>query len=146
MEPRKHRWRIAGYEALVQRAKKLGLQYAQAKEHGGHPCHALCKRLLRHQDELFQFVLVPGLAAHNNLAERSIRPVVVMRKVSGGTKFGPLPICLRHIKPFAVPRQMRSTQNQLRPQGHPPKPGPHSLPTFVLRASCFVPKPSAPLR
>jgi hypothetical protein len=51
-----------------------------------HPCHALCKRLLRHQDELFQFVLVPGLASDNNLAERSVRPVVVTRKVSGGTQ------------------------------------------------------------
>ncbi len=60
--------------------------YAQAKEPRTHPCHTLCKRLLRHQDELFQFVLVPGLSASNNLAERSVRPVVVSRKVSGGTQ------------------------------------------------------------
>jgi transposase len=35
---------------------------------------------------LFQFVLVPGLAADNNLAERSIRPLVIMRKISGGSR------------------------------------------------------------
>jgi len=35
--------------------------------------------------ELFQFVLVEGLSADNNLAERSIRPVVMVRKISGGT-------------------------------------------------------------
>jgi transposase len=35
---------------------------------------------------LFQFVLAPGLPADNNLAERSIRPLVIMRKISGGTR------------------------------------------------------------
>jgi transposase len=52
------------------------------------PCHtlALAKRLLLHLDALFQFVLVPGVSADNNLAERSVRPLVVMRKVSGGSQ------------------------------------------------------------
>jgi len=63
--------RQAQYTALVQRLQALGLQYAQVK---GHPCQALDKRLLRHQHELMQFVLVPGLSADNTLAERSIRP------------------------------------------------------------------------
>jgi transposase len=53
---------------------------------GGHPCWALAKRLLRHQEELFLFVLVPDLPADNNLAERSIRPLVIMRKISGGSR------------------------------------------------------------
>jgi len=74
------------YVELVEGAQELGRKYAVAKVHKEHPCHALCKRLLRHQDELFQFVLQPGLSATNNLAERSIRPVVVMRKVSGGSQ------------------------------------------------------------
>ena len=51
-----------------------------------HPCQALAKRLLRHEDELFQFVLIAGLSADNNLAERSIRPLVVIRKISGGSR------------------------------------------------------------
>jgi transposase len=71
------------YVALVAEVDALGLLYAQQKK---HPCQALAKRLLRHEDELFQFVLVPGLSADNNLAERSLRPVVVMRKISGGTR------------------------------------------------------------
>ena len=75
--------REAQYGVLVARARVLGGQYAQAKH---HPCQALAKRMLRHQDELFQFVLVAGLSADNNLAERSIRPVVVIRKISGGTQ------------------------------------------------------------
>jgi hypothetical protein len=61
----------------------LGLKYAQEK---GHPCRALAKLVLRHEDELFQFVLVEGLASNNNLAERSIRPLVIMRKISGGSR------------------------------------------------------------
>ncbi len=75
--------REAQYIVLVETAHGLGLEYAQAK---GHPCQALAKRLLHHQDELFQFVLVDGLSADNNLAERSIRPVVVVRKISGGSQ------------------------------------------------------------
>ena len=51
-----------------------------------HPCATLAKRLLRHQEELFQFVLVAGLPADNNLAERSIRPLVIMGKISGGSR------------------------------------------------------------
>lgn len=70
------------YVMLVSEVEQLGLMYARTK----HPCRALAKRILRHQDELFQFVLVAGLAADNNLAERSLRPLVVVRKISGGTR------------------------------------------------------------
>ncbi len=59
------------------------MQFARTKKHA---CQALCKRLLRHEDELFQFVFVAGLSTDNNLAERSIRPLVVIRKISGGSR------------------------------------------------------------
>jgi len=75
--------RRAEYADFFTRACRLGEQYALTYD---HPCCTLAKRLLRHQDELFQFVLVPGLPADNNLAERSIRPLVIMRKISGGTR------------------------------------------------------------
>lgn len=71
------------YDHLFAQAGELGRQHALSYQ---HPCCALAKRLLRHQDELFQFVLVAGLAADNNLAERSIRPLVVIRKISGGSR------------------------------------------------------------
>jgi hypothetical protein len=45
------------YTELSQRAEQLAKQYAFAS---AHPCWALAKRLLRHQDELFPFVLQPG--------------------------------------------------------------------------------------
>lgn len=74
------------YIELVEGAAELAGRYANAKAHSTHPCHTLSKRLMLHQDSLFQFVLQEGLSADNNLAERSIRPVVVMRKVSGGSQ------------------------------------------------------------
>jgi transposase len=75
--------RLVVYQTLVNRAVALGRHYAQMY---GDPCNALAKRLLRHQDELFQFVIRDGVSADNNLAERTIRPLVIMRKISGGTR------------------------------------------------------------
>ena len=51
-----------------------------------HPCNTLAKRLLRHIDELFQFLLHEEVSADNNLAERALRPLVIGRKISGGTR------------------------------------------------------------
>lgn len=73
------------YDALVERIQVLGRRWAQATDKA-HPVHAMCKRLLRHDLELFEFVRQPGLVAHNNLAERSVRPLVIARKISGGTR------------------------------------------------------------
>lgn len=64
-------------------AELLGLQYATIPK---HPCRTLAKRLLRHLDELFQFVLHEHVSADNNLAERALRPLVVQRKISGGSR------------------------------------------------------------
>ena len=73
------------YADLFAQACRLGEQYALTYD---HPCCMLAKRVLRHQDELFQFILLPGLSADNNLADLSIRPLVIMRKISGGTRSG----------------------------------------------------------
>lgn len=50
------------------------------------PQATLCQRIDRFLDELFAFVLDPTLPADNNLAERSLRPLVTARKISGGTR------------------------------------------------------------
>lgn len=51
-----------------------------------YPFHVLAKRIDRYVDELFTFVLDPDIPATNNEAERSIRHVVIGRKISGGTR------------------------------------------------------------
>ncbi len=46
----------------------------------------LCARMLRYLESLFVFVTEPAVPATNNAAERSLRPLVVSRKISGGTR------------------------------------------------------------
>ena len=46
----------------------------------------LCRRIERHIRELFVFVSHPETPSDNNAAERSLRHLVVSRKISGGTR------------------------------------------------------------
>ncbi len=50
------------------------------------PHSVLAQRIMKHLGELFVFVEHPEVPADNNLAERSLRPAVTARKVSGGTR------------------------------------------------------------
>lgn len=75
--------RERAYRQLEDRARDLGRCYAVRE---GHPCQTLAQRLLRHRGEFFEFVRVPEVEATNNLAERSLRPLVIARKISGGTR------------------------------------------------------------
>ena len=49
-------------------------------------CERLAKRLAKHSEELFVFLLHPGVPAENNHAERQMRFAVVMRKNSYGNQ------------------------------------------------------------
>ncbi len=50
------------------------------------PARQLSARLERFIGDLFVFVTEPGVAPTNNLAERSLRPLVTRRKISGGSR------------------------------------------------------------
>ena len=50
------------------------------------PMHTLCERVERFLPELFVFVARPEVPSDNNLAERSVRPLVIARKISGGSR------------------------------------------------------------
>ena len=50
------------------------------------PQRRLCARMVKHLPELFTFVTEPGVPPTNNAAERSLRPLVIARKISGGTR------------------------------------------------------------
>ena len=50
------------------------------------PHGKLCRRIERHIKELFVFVTHPQVPPDNNGAERSLRPLVISRKISGGTR------------------------------------------------------------
>jgi len=48
--------------------------------------NALRKRLIRHRNELFTFLISPEVEPTNNFAERQLRPSVISRKLSFGNK------------------------------------------------------------
>ena len=50
------------------------------------PQRVLAQRIDRFLGELFVFVQYPDVPSENNAAERAIRPAVIARKVSGGTR------------------------------------------------------------
>jgi hypothetical protein len=83
-----------GLSPRQQKAVRLQHQHAfeqqlwaicQPYAHTSAPEHTLCERVESFLPELFVFVAMPGVLAHNTLAERSVRPLVVARKISGGT-------------------------------------------------------------
>jgi transposase len=49
----------------------------------------LCARIERYRTDLFTFVANPDVAPTNNAAERALRPLVIARKISGGTRSKP---------------------------------------------------------
>ena len=53
------------------------------------PQGRLCRRIEKHIKELFVFVSHPQVPSDNNSAERSLRHLVVSRKISGGTRSEP---------------------------------------------------------
>lgn len=62
---------------------KLARPYLKNKD---NPRHLLAKRIERFQYELFVFVEHPEAPPENNAAERGLRPSVIFRKISGGTR------------------------------------------------------------
>ena len=50
------------------------------------PQAKLCRRIDKFIKELFVFVSHPGVPSENNAAERSLRHLVISRKISGGTR------------------------------------------------------------
>jgi transposase len=75
--------REATYQTLLLEVQALGAQFL---DQHGHPCRALSWRLWHFQGELLTCVRRPAVPADNNAAERAIRPLVIARKISGGTR------------------------------------------------------------
>ncbi|HEX5505442.1 MAG TPA: IS66 family transposase [Thermomicrobiales bacterium] len=76
--------RVAARAALERRLTALCAPYWQPG--AAAPQATLCRRVDRFLDELFMFILDPAIPADNTLAERRLRPLVIARKSSGGTR------------------------------------------------------------
>ena len=70
--PPGERERQIRYCSLLARLQRPGRAHARSDD---HPCSTLAKRLLRHQDEMFQFVLHPAVSADNNPAGPEPKPL-----------------------------------------------------------------------
>jgi transposase len=68
---------------LERRTRLLARCYRKTAD---HPAQVLATRLHRYESELFEFLRTPGVSATNNLAERAVRPQVIARKISGGSR------------------------------------------------------------
>ncbi len=71
------------FQRFLGAIQDLGFQFTMTQE---HPCKALAWRLRRFGEELLTCVAQSGVPPDNNFAERAIRPLVVTRKISGGTR------------------------------------------------------------
>ncbi len=80
--PKQHAQRVALQHAFEQELWQVCAPFVQTQT----PMHTLCERVERFLPELFVFVAYPGVPSDNNLAERSVRPLVIARKISGGTR------------------------------------------------------------
>jgi transposase len=69
-------------EAFEREAEQLARPYCRS----ALPQRVLAERIRKHRGQLFVFVSHPDVPSDNNAAERAIRPFVVQRKVSGGTR------------------------------------------------------------
>jgi DNA-directed RNA polymerase subunit N (RpoN/RPB10) len=78
-EPTRARMR----QTLQEKLLAIAEPYVKSKD---APQRVLAKRICQYLAELFTFVEHPGVAPSNNAAERAIRPAVIIRKMSGGTR------------------------------------------------------------
>ena len=74
---------------LRQAFEREALELARPYCRSDLPQSVLAERIAKHRGELFVFVEHPDVPPDNNAAERAIRPYVVLRKVSGGTRSKP---------------------------------------------------------
>jgi hypothetical protein len=97
-------------QAREQRARRYEQQLAALCPESmasDRPEVTLAKRIRRYLQELFTFVAVPGVPPTNNAAERGLRPLVVARKVSGGTRSAAGSTCRMVLASIAATARLR---------------------------------------
>lgn len=99
----KDRERVYAY--FVERLKKFVTQEGKWKHHN---VKKLAKRAFKYRQELFTFILVPGVEPTNNAAERALRPRVIQSKIWG---------CFRTEEGAKDADIVMSTQETMKKQG-----------------------------
>ena len=84
----KRKWDELGDECYTRRARRIEdrLERLARAQYDEPHANRLAKRLLKYRAELTRFLWDKDLGGTNNAAERALRPAVVMRKVTGGSR------------------------------------------------------------
>jgi transposase len=84
----KKQWETLDDEHYLPRVARLEKRLGELAKGAYQEPHAkrIAKRMLKHQQELTAFLWERDLAGTNNAAERALRPAVVSRKISGGSR------------------------------------------------------------
>ena len=98
----------ARYRSRILRIDRRLVALSEAT-YGDSDAARLAKRLRKHTDELFTFLDYPEVTFDNNLAERMIRPAVILRKISQSN---------RSEKGAAVQAVLMSVYRTLKLRGH----------------------------
>ena len=85
LKAERKQWRKAEYQRKTSLLESRLAKLAATED--AHPdVRRLVKRLARHREELTRFLYDEKLEGTNNRAERALRPAVVMRKITGGSR------------------------------------------------------------
>ena len=98
------------FESRIRRMDQRLMDTARG-EYADADARRLAKRLLKHSDQLFTFLDYPDVPYDNNLAERMIRPAVILRKNSQSN---------RSEKGAATQAVLMSIYRTLKLRGHDP--------------------------
>jgi transposase len=71
--------------SLQNECRRLLIAGADLKGERDHKTRGMCKKILRSANALWTFLKTPGVEPTNNIAERAIRPAVIVRKRSFGS-------------------------------------------------------------
>jgi hypothetical protein len=84
----KEQWEKLGDEDYIHKVCRLEaqLEALATADHAEANARRLARRMRKHQKELTAFLWEKDLDGTNNAAERAIRPAVVARKISGGSR------------------------------------------------------------
>jgi hypothetical protein len=85
LKKRRRRFKRAGYDARVKRLEERLGQLA-ASTWNDADADRLAGRLKKHEKSLTTFLHKPKVDGTNNAVERALRPAVVMRKITGGSR------------------------------------------------------------
>jgi transposase len=67
-------------------APKTSKPHTRSRPARSATAQILATRLHRYESELFEFIRTLGVSPTNNLAERAVRPQVIVRKISVGSR------------------------------------------------------------